>query len=272
MTENLQSYFTTGAFAKLCGVKKQTLFHYDDIGLFRPMIIKENGYRYYSYRQIYAFSIICSLKELDMPLKEIKTYLDERTPKKYIDLMQNKITDIDKEIHKLGEIRRLMTTATHLTQKALQLDCDTILLEEQNQEYLLVNSKLDPTTNKDFSKIMLEYIHFSNQLQLSDTDYIGTMIKVDCIINGESNYYSNLYVKTATPNLQSVIVKPKGTYAIAYHQGHYETIHLTYQKLINYVQSLNRQLGDYLYEEYILDDIALKNEEEYITQIMIQVI
>ena len=29
-------YFTTGEFAKLWGVKKQTLFHYDDIGIFQP--------------------------------------------------------------------------------------------------------------------------------------------------------------------------------------------------------------------------------------------
>ena len=33
MRKDLQKYFTTGKFAKLCGVNKRTLFHYDDIGL-----------------------------------------------------------------------------------------------------------------------------------------------------------------------------------------------------------------------------------------------
>ncbi|MCY8369077.1 BltR family transcriptional regulator, partial [Bacillus spizizenii] len=28
MSEDLKKYFTTGEFAKLCHVKKQTLFHY----------------------------------------------------------------------------------------------------------------------------------------------------------------------------------------------------------------------------------------------------
>ena len=32
--KNSKNYFTTGEFAKICGVKKQTLFHYDDIGIF----------------------------------------------------------------------------------------------------------------------------------------------------------------------------------------------------------------------------------------------
>lgn len=272
MNENLKSYFTTGEFAKLCGVKKQTLFHYDDIGLFHPIIIKENGYRYYSYRQLGTFSIISSLKELGMPLKEIKTYLDERTPEKYIELMKKKITDIDKEINKLNEIRRLMTTAVNLTEKALVVDYEKITLEEQKEEYLLVSSMLEPLSNKEFSKMMFEYLNFCNQLELRDTDYIGTMIKVDNLIKGQSNYYSNLYVRTSHKHAQAIVIKPQGTYATAYHHGHYDTINTTYQKLIAYVKELGLQLGEYVYEEYLLDDIVVKNEADYITQIMVQVI
>ena len=44
-------YMTTGEFAKMVGVTKDTLFHYDDINLFSPEIVGENGYRYYSINQ-----------------------------------------------------------------------------------------------------------------------------------------------------------------------------------------------------------------------------
>lgn len=40
MSEDVRKYFTTGEFAKLCHVKKQTLFHYDEIGLLSPEIKK----------------------------------------------------------------------------------------------------------------------------------------------------------------------------------------------------------------------------------------
>ena len=40
-----KGYLTTGEFAKLCGVKKQTLFHYDQIGILKPELSGENGYR-----------------------------------------------------------------------------------------------------------------------------------------------------------------------------------------------------------------------------------
>ena len=33
---NLKKNFSTGEFAKLCGVSKQTLIYYDKIGLFKP--------------------------------------------------------------------------------------------------------------------------------------------------------------------------------------------------------------------------------------------
>ena len=42
------NYVTTGEFAKLAGVSKDTLFHYEKIGLFKPEIVCKNEYRYYS--------------------------------------------------------------------------------------------------------------------------------------------------------------------------------------------------------------------------------
>ena len=40
-----EKLYTTGQFADMCGVKKQTLFHYDDIGILKPVLVEENGYR-----------------------------------------------------------------------------------------------------------------------------------------------------------------------------------------------------------------------------------
>ena len=80
MNRHAQTYFTTGEFAARCGVTKHTLFHYDQLGIFSPVLKEENGYRFYSYAQIEVFHVISTLKELDIPLKEIKAYLDRRSP------------------------------------------------------------------------------------------------------------------------------------------------------------------------------------------------
>lgn len=101
MEKNLKDYFTTGEFAHLCNVKKQTLFHYDDIGILSPEIVGENGYRYYSYTQLEVFSTIAMLKELDMPLADIKRYLDHRSPAAFIALLEKQQLEVEEKIKEL---------------------------------------------------------------------------------------------------------------------------------------------------------------------------
>ena len=78
MEQNI--YMTTGELAKLMGITKETLFHYDEIGLFRPAVVMKNGYRYYEVSQMELLDAILLLKELRMPLKEIQELLGKRSP------------------------------------------------------------------------------------------------------------------------------------------------------------------------------------------------
>ena len=88
MSRESKKYLTTGEFASLCGVNKKTLFHYDNIKLFMPEKVLENGYRYYSNSQIEIFNVISALKEIGMSLSEIKTFIDNRTPDMLIALFE----------------------------------------------------------------------------------------------------------------------------------------------------------------------------------------
>ncbi len=74
-----KTYFTTGEFAKIFDVKKQTLFHYDSCGIFKPDIIDENGYRYYSFTQLETFATIRTLRDLGVHINEIKEHMDNRS-------------------------------------------------------------------------------------------------------------------------------------------------------------------------------------------------
>ena len=53
-----QEYLSAGRFAALVGTTKETLFHYDEIGLFVPKRRGTNGYRYYAMDQIETFDVI----------------------------------------------------------------------------------------------------------------------------------------------------------------------------------------------------------------------
>ena len=62
-----QEYLSAGRFAALVGTTKETLFHYDEIGLFVPKRRGTNGYRYYAMDQMETFDVIGMLRELGMP-------------------------------------------------------------------------------------------------------------------------------------------------------------------------------------------------------------
>ena len=80
--------------SELSGVSVRTLHHYDNIGLLIPKK-DENGYRYYSEKDLSYLQTILYYKYLGFSLKEIKTLMqqneEELLPhlKKQLNLMQN---------------------------------------------------------------------------------------------------------------------------------------------------------------------------------------
>ncbi|SDF16718.1 DNA-binding transcriptional regulator, MerR family [Fontibacillus panacisegetis] len=274
MSKNPQTYFTTGEFAKLCGVNKRTLFHYDDIGLFQPAITNDKEYRYYSHHQFDVFNIISILKELKVPLKEIKLYLDERTPERILELSKQKIAEVAREIEKLNHIKHILEETIVFTNQRLRADLEKIIVEEQEEMSIILSTLLNEENMKeDYIKWMLAFRSFENRTQSKETSFVGAMISRENILNSNYSNQSYFFVKTSSnrqPNL-SIAIKPKGLYAVAYHPGSYETIGRTYEKLIAFSEKNHLRMLEFAYEEYLIDEVAVKNETEYITRITVGV-
>ena len=49
--------YSSGEFAKRAGVNKRTLHYYNDIGLFCPEVIEENGYHYYTKKFLFLLPL-----------------------------------------------------------------------------------------------------------------------------------------------------------------------------------------------------------------------
>lgn len=270
MDINSARYFTTGEFAKLCSVNKRTLFHYDDIGLFKPAFTDENGYRYYSYHQFEVFTIISILKELDVPLIEVKKYLDERTPEQLISLSRQKLQEADEKINRLNRIKHLLEETIAFTKEGLSAEYGEITLEEQEEEYLIRSELLSEENTKDYLRWMLEFSNFETKNMSKDTSFVGTMLSKENILSRD--YYNNSYFFVKTLNRsRSNEVKPKGLYAVIYHHGNYDTIGLAYDKLIDYCDKNGLRLGEFSYEESLLDIVSVQNEDDYVMKLTLAV-
>lgn len=272
MSENIKEYLTTGEFAKICGVPKHILFHYDQIKLFQPEIIKENGYRYYSFRQYDTFSIISALKKLGMPLKEIKQYMDERNPSDLIELLEQKTYEVEKEMNKLEHIKRNINALKQLTTKALSVEHNKIELVYQQEVKALCSSIMDKDSDNSYSNFIVELIEFRKNSNATMIDFLGSSLTLDNIREKRFNSFSYLYTKSENPlDEGNSLVRKEGWYLQVYYKGSYQDISNMYAKIIEYATTHDIILGDNAYEEYLLFEIGTKNRDEYVTLILVEV-
>lgn len=101
-------YLRAAEFARLAGVNKKTLHYYDEIGLFKPAFVNEKGYRFYTLPQLDRLALIAVLKELGVPLKEIKTYLECGDAGRLDRMLAQQEEEIDRRIRQLDHSRQLL--------------------------------------------------------------------------------------------------------------------------------------------------------------------
>lgn len=272
MNINLQNYFTTGEFAKLVGVTKHTLFHYDDIGVFSPEIKKNNDYRYYSVFQIEAFYVIYTLKELGMPLKEIKVYLDNKSPEGLIKLLKREEAEIDLKIERLKQMKELISLKAQLTESIFNIDTDKITIAEEDEELLLLTESLPETDNRSMAVSIANHAKYCSENGISIPCYTGEMISLENIL--AENYYSYNYYFTKIFSHKSdadIFVKKTGSYLTAYHTKGYSTINEAYTRILSYAKENNLNLTGYFFEDVILDELSVDGYDNFLIKISILV-
>lgn len=265
-----KSHFTTGEFAKICNIEKHVLFHYDEIGLFQPAIVKANGYRYYSYHQYDTFCMITILKNLGMPLKEIKVYLEQRNPMMFLTLLKEKEGEVQKEIKQLLKTQEYIQAMQRSTIEALASDPNEVKCVHLKEERLLLSCDIDCMESHTFRDYTKEYVNFFNRNALSQANRVGSMIKIQNLYEEEYANFTCLYVKAKKGSGRNIYLRKEGDYLITYHHGAYDQIAHSYERLLTYAQRHEIQLKEFAYEEYLLADIAEKDENNYITVIMME--
>lgn len=270
MLTSQRKLLLSGEFAKLCGVNKKTILYYDQIGIFKPTFIADNGYRYYSYQQLPFFYVIKNLLELGMSLKEINAYTAAKNPNQLLKILQTQSQEINKKIAHLKNIQQTINCKTASLKSVHDINTDEITLLNIPAEHLIISRIIDnSSSNTAINQALAEHIAYYND-HIDSPSYIwGSM--VDKPFN-ENKYY--LYTKTAKPHktLRYYHEKPAGVYLTAYLKGNYYHTEPVYQHIFDYVQQHNLQTTGYFYEESIFDELSNLNVDDYLTRISVRII
>lgn len=137
MSRDYKQYLTTSEFAKTCGVTKFTLFHYDDIGIFKPEFVDDKGYRFYSVKQFSTFDIILILKKVGIPLKEIKGYIEQQNTNFFLDILEQRKKQLDEEQKRIERMQRFLRNTLNTTNRAVHATYGQPRIKDRDEEYLI---------------------------------------------------------------------------------------------------------------------------------------
>ena len=137
---------TVKEISRLTGISVRTLHYYDEINLLKPTLITDAGYRLYDDIALKRLHSILLFRELQFPLKEIKTILDSsdfnaktmlKEQIKLLELKRNRLDEIivsAREILTKG-VENMSFSAFDNTDEAKQKWGNTDAYKEFEQKY-----------------------------------------------------------------------------------------------------------------------------------------
>lgn len=265
--EQQKYLYTTGEFARLTGVNKRTLHFYNDIGLFSPERIGENGYHYYTCYQFAQLELILTLRKVGLSVEEIREYTAGPSDESFSQMMAKKKKLIDESI------KQLLSVQTFLEQKAkrLKLGAESrhgaIELCRLPERKIVLSAPISGAyDDEDFSVAAAFSLRLKNLFHLYDN--FGSRISIDSLQQNNFQHYASFYAYCPSGSEIYDAVLPAGNYLRAFCIGSWETLPDIYRSILSYAAEHDLTLTDYAYEEG-LNEMAIRKQSDYITMITI---
>ena len=104
-----------GKAAKLTGLTVKTVRYYSDIGIIKPLIDNNTGYRSFSEPDLAKLQFISKARKFDFSLDECRELLSlyehtDRTSKEVKALTLEKIAEIEAKLSELNMLRKQLST------------------------------------------------------------------------------------------------------------------------------------------------------------------
>lgn len=258
---------TTAQFAAIHEVNPRTLHYYDSVGLFSPERKGENQYRYYTSRQSIDFEYIRMLKELNMSIREIRSYVQEPGPDKFMDLADKKINEINREIQKLEKTKEVLKIRKEQLAVCRRVKDVLIEVKELPEE----RSRVIPFDIKEENlKDLFSYAKECWGIEQCRMG-IGSYISVDKVRKKQFERYDGVFSPALkTEKGGEVLIRKKGLCLCGYQRGIWNRLPELYEKMLAFAEQKNLILKGFAFESG-MNDFAIADENDYVTRVVIPV-
>jgi len=256
-------------FAEFTRTTRDTLLHYDRIGLLSPVLRGENNYRYYSSSQLAIVNVIRTFQQLGMSLDDISGLRDKRSPELANMVFERQIEDIDKKIEEWVRARKLLLTLKKAIHSVSNIDENEITVKFLPVEAIVLGDLNDYSRDRtDYDTLLSFYNDISNKYPDLDLNYpVWATYSQERLMQGDWNHPDRYYFY----NPEGYDRRPAALYAIGYMRGGYNPNGRLYSKLIDYINNNGYEICGDAYEEYPLNEICAIDAKDYLIRVMITV-
>jgi DNA-binding transcriptional MerR regulator len=123
----MRAGLTIGEFAAMTHLSVRTLRRYHDSGLLEPVEVDAaTGYRYYSAGQIPVAQVIHRLRELDVPLADVRAILASTDPPQRAALVENHLERLEYELERTRAAVTSLRQLLHPDQARLDVELTSL--------------------------------------------------------------------------------------------------------------------------------------------------
>ncbi len=211
MYQSSEYFLTTGEFAKLCNTTRDTLRHYQEIGLITPQKNDDNGYYYYSLAQVTSFYFINLFRQLDTPLSNIKDCLTASDETAYYNFCRTQLTSLVKmraEInHKIVSLSNA-TMLMHHMRRAVNSEPHIFSFKEKTTYFFTPITSACAERASDVAEDIQRHINYCNSRPEIYTFPISATIDKTNFFNGIYKYKQLCSCIDANVNGVDILMMP----------------------------------------------------------------
>jgi DNA-binding transcriptional MerR regulator/effector-binding domain-containing protein len=258
---------SVGRFATMTHLSVKTLRHYHQVGLLEPAEVDpETGYRYYTLEQLPTAQLIRRLRDLRMPVADVRAVLVADSPIVRDSLISTHIDHLETELAKtqaaVNSLRALLDSPAgpQPVHRRAESSFSALAITEDT---------LDPADIEAWwSEALAELRRAAADNVLQIAGPAGGLYD-ECLFHHEAGG-ATVFIPVTTPRelgrVKPLII-PAAEVAVTAYQGPHSDIDLAYGRLGSYVAEHELEIGWQLREYYHRDHSHTRDHTQWRTEI-----
>ncbi|MEY9873252.1 DNA-binding transcriptional MerR regulator [Streptacidiphilus sp. MAP12-33] len=258
---------TIGEFSRATHLSIKTLRHYHDVGLLAPADVDQGtGYRYYSVDQVPTAQVIVRLRDLDMPVADVKAVLSAEDVSNRNELiaahlarLEDRLAQAQSAVESLRDLLARPAHGSHIEYRTVR-----------EQAAIGIRDVVDRQDLAGWWQGALgELRGFTTAGRLRTTGPMGGLFATGLLEDerGEALVFVPVDGEVRPVGRIDAVVVPGAELAVAVHRGTLQTIDLTYGDLGTHAARHEIGVDGPLREFYLRSPLDATTEDELVTEV-----